>query len=151
LKNTIAVLKAIADDTRLKIVRLLLQHNYCVGALARRLELTEAAISQHLKVLREAGLLVGERRGYFMHYDVDRNQLLTLASEFEELAAIQREACKPEEEDCKQKKRDKCHVHESGKECSEEVRFACHGPRADEKENLHHGHRKCKKSKKGVW
>jgi ArsR family transcriptional regulator len=147
LKNTIAVLKAIADDTRLKIVRMLLQHSYCVGALARRLELTEAAISQHLKVLREAGLIVGERRGYFMHYDVDRKQLLALASEFEQLAAIQREACKPEEEDCMQKKKDKCRVHESGKECPEEVRFACHGPRADEKGNLPYGHCKCQETK----
>jgi len=146
LKNTIAVLKAIADDTRLKIIRLLLQHNYCVGALARRLELTEAAISQHLKVLREADLLVGERRGHFMHYDVDRKQLRALISEFEELAAIQREGCQPKKEGCMQKKREKCRVHESGKECPEEVRFACHGPRADEKENLHNGHCNCHES-----
>lgn len=54
------VLKAIADETRMKILTLLLEHNYCVRALARSLELSEAAISQHLKVLREAGLLIGE-------------------------------------------------------------------------------------------
>ncbi|NLM09764.1 MAG: winged helix-turn-helix transcriptional regulator [Clostridiaceae bacterium] len=121
MDNTLALLKAIADDTRLKIVRLLLQRNYCVGALARHLGLTEAAISQHLKILREAGLIIGERRGYFMHYYVEPKHLLTLASEFEKMAAIQRQTCKPEEEDCTQKKRDKCHVHESGKECSEKV------------------------------
>jgi ArsR family transcriptional regulator len=70
MENTTIVLKAIADDTRLKTVKLLLRHNYCVGALARRLDLTEAVISQRLKVLREAGLLIGEKRGYFMHYAV---------------------------------------------------------------------------------
>lgn len=127
MENTILILKAIADDTRLKIVKLLLKHNYCVGALARRLDLTEAAISQHLKVLREAGLLIGEKRGYFMHYAVDREQLRALAKEIEALAEIEREACKPEAEDCMQEKRDRCHVHKSGKDCSEEVRFACHG------------------------
>ncbi len=135
MENTTSVLKAIADDTRLKIVKLLLQHNYCVGALARRLQLTEAAISQHIKVLREAGLLIGEKRGYFMHYDVDRDQLRMLAAEFEELAAIQREACKPEKEGCMQKKQEKCHVHKSGEKCSEEVRFACHGPKSEGKES----------------
>jgi ArsR family transcriptional regulator len=140
LKNTTEVLKAIADDTRLKIIKLLLQHNFCVGALARRLELTEAAISQHLKVLREADLLVGERRGHFMHYDVDREQLRVLASELEELAGIQREGCQPEKEGCIQKKREKCGVHLSGKKCPAEVRFACHGPRDDEKENSHKRH-----------
>jgi len=134
MENTALVLKAIADDTRLKIVKLLLKHNYCVGALARRLELTEAAISQHLKVLREAGLLIGEKRGYFMHYDVDRDQLRVLAAEFKELAAIQRQACKPEEEGCMQKKQEKCRAHKSGEKCSEEVRFACHGPKTEERE-----------------
>jgi len=67
--------------------------------------------------LREAGLLFGEKRGYFMHYDVDRKQLRALASEFEELAAIQREVCKPEDKGCMQGK-----------------------------ENTHHGHCKCHES-----
>lgn len=120
MENTTIVLKAIADDTRLKIVKLLLKHNYCVGALARRLDLTEAAISQHLKVLREAGMLIGEKHGYFMHYAVDREQLRVLAREIETLAEIEREACKPEDEDCMKEKRDRCHVHKSVKECSEE-------------------------------
>lgn len=146
MEPTITILKAISDDTRLKIVKLLLKHNYCVGALARRLNLSEAAISQHLKVLREAGLLIGEKRGYFMHYDVDREQLRTLAADFEELAAIQREACKPEEEDCMQEKRAKCHVYKSEKKCSEEVRFACHGPKTEETENTPNGNCKCHKS-----
>lgn len=101
-----AVLKAIADNTRLKIVMLLLQHNYCVRALAKHLGLTESAVSQHLKILRDAGLIVGEKRGYFMHYDVDRQQLRALASKLEELASIQREVCRPEVEGCKQKDTD---------------------------------------------
>lgn len=54
------VLKAVADETRMNILKLLLGHNYCVRALANELGLTEATISQHLKVLREAGLLVGK-------------------------------------------------------------------------------------------
>ena len=64
------VLKAIADNSRMSILKLLLKHNYCVRALANELALTEATVSQHLKVLREAGLLVGEKRGYYMHYTV---------------------------------------------------------------------------------
>lgn len=127
MENSASLLTAIADDTRLKIIHLLLRRNYCVGALARRLALTEAAISQHIKVLREAGLLTGEKRGYFMHYDVNRDALHDLAAKFKELAAIQREACKPDEEGCGEKKREKCHVHKSDKACSEEVRSACHG------------------------
>ncbi|MFA6807665.1 MAG: metalloregulator ArsR/SmtB family transcription factor [Eubacteriales bacterium] len=90
------VLKAIADDSRMNILTLLLLHNYCVRALARKLNLSEAAVSQHLKVLRKAGLLIGEKRGYFMHYDVNRSVLHELATNIEELASIKREFCVPE-------------------------------------------------------
>ena len=100
METTTAGLKAIADDTRLKIVKLLLRHNYCVGALARQLDLTEAAVSQHLKVLREAGLLTGERSGYFMHYAVDREQLRALAKEIQALAATERDPCRLQKETC---------------------------------------------------
>ena len=84
------VLKAIADKTRFEMLKLLLQHNYCVRALSRKLELSESAISQHIKVLREAGLLIGVKKGYYIHYDVDRSTLHKLASKIEELASIER-------------------------------------------------------------
>ena len=94
------VLKAIADETRMKILSLLLRHNYCVRALARKLGLSEGAVSQHLKVLRGAGLLTGEKKGYFMHYDVNREVLRALAAEIEELASLERKPCTPEEGGC---------------------------------------------------
>ena len=122
--DKILILKAIADETRLKILTLLLKHNCCVRALARNLELTEATISQHLKVLREAGLLVGEKRGYFMHYSVERAVLHELAGEIEELAVIERETCTPEKGGCRPSEQEKCHV--KGK-CGEEVIEFCHG------------------------
>lgn len=117
------LLRAIADETRMKILKLLLKHNYCVSKLAKHLELTESAISQHLKILKEVGLVCGEKRGYYMHYDVDREQLRKLASEIEELASIQREKCKSDNEDCVQNSGCK----ESNNNCSEEVQETCHG------------------------
>ena len=119
------ILKAIADDTRMSIVKLLLSHNYCVRALANELKLTEATISQHLKVLREAGLLVGEKRGYFMHYTVERPVLHELAKEIEALAVIKQETCQPEKrDDCPADKKQDC--PKKGK-CSDEVKEFCHG------------------------
>lgn len=61
-------LKALADDNRLLILRLLGRRDYCVRALARQLGISQAAVSQHLKVLRQAGLVSSEKRGYFTHY-----------------------------------------------------------------------------------
>ena len=139
----VKVLKSIADGTRMKILTLLLQHSYCVRALANELGLTEATISQHLKVLREAGLLVGEKRGYFMHYDVERSVLHELAEEIKALAAIERKACKPD-------KRDDCPAVESKHcikkdPCSDETREFCHGTNPG-KEEGYHGNCHCHKS-----
>jgi len=83
----LGILKALADETRLKIVTLLLSHDFCVGALAKRLDISEAAVSQHLQVLRKAGIVRGEKRGYYTHYWVDRDILKKAAEKLLELAS----------------------------------------------------------------
>lgn len=83
--NLVVKLKALADANRLAILKLLLGKRYCVRALAGQLGVTEAAISQHLRVLKEAGFLTGQKRGYFMHYEVERDALTALAEEVQAL------------------------------------------------------------------
>ena len=80
-------LKALADENRLKILKILLSSDLCVGALAKRLGLSKPAVSQHLQILRKAGLVKGEKRGYWTHYMVDRQALIQIASEFDRMAA----------------------------------------------------------------
>ena len=88
--DTALLYRALADETRRSIIRLLLQHNLCVSALAGRLNISESAVSQHLKILRQARLLHGEKRGYFMHYDIDRERLRTLGKEILDMADLTR-------------------------------------------------------------
>lgn len=66
------VLKTMSDESRFKIINLLLSHDLCVGGLAKRLNISKPAVSQHLQALKRAGLVTGEKRGYFMHYAVNR-------------------------------------------------------------------------------
>ncbi len=73
--NLLSALKALADENRLKIIVLLGRENFCVNALAHRLELSEAAVSQHLKVLRKADLVEGEKISYWVHYHVKEQNL----------------------------------------------------------------------------
>ncbi len=63
--------RALSVETRVRMLALLQRHSLCVGALARALGITDAAVSQHLRVLRDAGLVVAERRGHFVHYAID--------------------------------------------------------------------------------
>lgn len=84
------ILKSLGDATRYNLVKLLLQQDFCVGALAKRLEISESAVSQHLKLLRTTGLVKGEKRGYFTHYYVDRNLLKEVAKEIVELSELEK-------------------------------------------------------------
>ncbi|NLT44933.1 MAG: winged helix-turn-helix transcriptional regulator [Thermotogaceae bacterium] len=81
----IDVLKALADNTRYEIIKLLLRREFCVRALSRRLCISESAVSQHLKVLRSAHLVKGHKKGYFTHYSVDRGKLKALSNRLAEL------------------------------------------------------------------
>jgi len=71
------IFKALSDPTRLRLVKLLSASGgaLCVNALAGTLEVSQSAVSQHLRVLRQAGLVRGERRGYFVHYSLDSGRL----------------------------------------------------------------------------
>ncbi len=140
------VLKALGDETRLKIVKLLLKHNYCVRALARKLEISESAVSQHLKVLREAGLLKGEKKGYFMHYDVDRIILRELAAKFKELAEIEREVCNPDKSGCLPQEQKRCHIKKEEDKCSDKIKFSFLEGNGEERGNRGNGNCHCRKS-----
>jgi DNA-binding transcriptional ArsR family regulator len=75
MNNLLKALKPLSDETRFKILNLLLTHDLCVRALAHCLDISESAVSQHLQILRKAGLVRGEKRGYWTHYSVDRRVL----------------------------------------------------------------------------
>ena len=62
------MLKALAEPMRFRIYNHLLERKHCVRSLSKKLEVTESAISQHLKVMREAGLIYGEKYGYHTHF-----------------------------------------------------------------------------------
>jgi len=70
-----ALFAALADPTRLRLVKLLMRQHFpdalCVNALASVLGITQSAVSQHLRVLKNAGMVKGKRRGYRVHYSVD--------------------------------------------------------------------------------
>jgi DNA-binding transcriptional ArsR family regulator len=68
--------RALAVGTRVQILGHLRGGALCVGALAARLNVTQSAVSQHLRILRDADLVSPERRGYFIHYHVNETAVL---------------------------------------------------------------------------
>ena len=74
------MLKALGEPKRFLLLQLMAERGYCVRALARRSNLSESAVSQHLKVLREAGLVYGVKRGYYTHYCLNKEGLDSIIS-----------------------------------------------------------------------
>ena len=74
-RNVTRILRALSAEPRLQIVLLLRDRALCVNALAARLGMTSSAVSQHLRVLRDADLVTPDRRGYYVHYELNKKTL----------------------------------------------------------------------------
>ena len=69
------VFKVLSVETRVRMIDLLKHRSLCVNALARALEITPAAVSQHLRILRDADIVVADKKGYYVHYRVNNKTL----------------------------------------------------------------------------
>lgn len=76
------VFKALGDPVRLRLLSLISAHadgEACVCELSEPFSVSGPTISHHLRVLREAGLITGERRGTWVYYRTDKQMLRRLA------------------------------------------------------------------------
>ncbi len=90
--------KALGHPARVRILRLLLAHDACYcGEIVEEIPLAQATVSQHLKVLKEAGLIVGEIDGLRIGYCVSRQRLAELhelvGGLLEDAAAVDDSGC----------------------------------------------------------
>src|SRR6185436_9480176 len=68
--NCITALKALGEETRLRILRLLFKEPLSVNEISERLEVSQYHVSKHLSIMREAGLLELEKQGKQRLYSV---------------------------------------------------------------------------------
>lgn len=76
-----SALKVLADPTRLRLFSLIASHSageVCACELVEPLGISQPTVSHHLKVLTQAGLLQRERRGRWVHYRAQAEQLQSL-------------------------------------------------------------------------
>ncbi|MFZ5944708.1 MAG: ArsR/SmtB family transcription factor [Bacillota bacterium] len=85
MEQIVQVFKALGDETRLKILIILSRRKICAKGLAKHLDISEAAVSQHLKVLKDAGIIIGEKVGYYVHYDLQEPILLEIVKYIEQI------------------------------------------------------------------
>ena len=73
----VQIIHIITEETRFHLLQLLLKHHYCVKALSKKLGISEPAISQQIRILKQYHLITGVKIGYQMHYRVNREMIST--------------------------------------------------------------------------
>ncbi len=76
------VFEALASTPRRKILAYLAEAELTAGEIAARFEMSKPAISKHLAVLENAGLVTSEKRGQFVHYALVRENLVNTLNGF---------------------------------------------------------------------
>ena len=84
------MLKALGEPMRLKIFQALLDRKHCVRSLSKKLGISESAISQHMKVMKDAGLVYGEKFGYHTHYLPLQEAIDFLTEQFKKMQTASR-------------------------------------------------------------
>ncbi|MEU0378825.1 metalloregulator ArsR/SmtB family transcription factor [Streptomyces cyaneofuscatus] len=86
------VIRVLGDPLRLQIVTLLARETLCTTHLVKETGARQTNLSNHMKVLREAGIVETEPCGRFTYYKLKPEVLTGLSEQFAELAALARTA-----------------------------------------------------------
>jgi len=100
------LMNVLGVENRLRILSLLGNYEYlCVNALACHLEISQSAVSQHLKILHFTGFVTSHREGYYTHYMLNR-EVLDKSIELLSRLAVRRESV--EKSKCSSKEGSAC-------------------------------------------
>jgi ArsR family transcriptional regulator, arsenate/arsenite/antimonite-responsive transcriptional repressor len=75
MQDLLNVFKALSEETRLRIVKLLEHGELCVCDIVASLDMIQPKVSFHLAVLKEAGLIKDRKQGKWVHYKIDDSDM----------------------------------------------------------------------------
>ena len=75
MNDLVMIFKALSDETRLRIIKLLEQGELCVCDITAALDMVQPKVSFHLSTLKEAGLIRDRKQGKWIHYSLKENDL----------------------------------------------------------------------------
>ena len=85
MRDLIKVFKALSDETRIRLLKLLQQRELCVCELMQALDMTQSRVSRNLGILKDAGLLKDRRDGLWVHYSLNEKSFNKYAGPLLEL------------------------------------------------------------------
>lgn len=91
-ENVVSFYKALAHPTRLKILNIVKEHDeICVCNINDDLELEQSNVSQHLKILKNSGILTTRREGLKIMYSLTNREIVTTLNTVNNIVARQLE------------------------------------------------------------
>lgn len=84
MERLVRLFKALSDVTRLEIIRLLIAEEMCVCEIMDRLGMSQPAVSHHLRILKEAGIVGYRRSGKWLFYSLRKDQFTQYEGMFEQ-------------------------------------------------------------------
>lgn len=82
---TVSILKAMSDETRLEIVKMLAGGEMCGCEILEQFDFTQPTLSYHMRLLTTAGLVNARREGAWIHYSLNREALKAMCGQFREI------------------------------------------------------------------
>lgn len=82
---SVKIFKAIGHPIRYKIVKFLYEGPKCVCKLNENIEFSQANLSQHLKILKDAGILTSEKIGMEIHYSIRNEEIKNIIDSVDRL------------------------------------------------------------------
>ena len=73
LRNLVKVFKALSDETRMRLLKLLQHRELCVCEIMQALDMTQSRVSRNLGILKDAGLVKDRRDGLWVHYSLNED------------------------------------------------------------------------------
>jgi ArsR family transcriptional regulator len=75
MQDVLNVFKALSEETRLRILKLLEHGELCVCDIVASMDIIQPKVSFHLAVLKEAGLIKDRKQGKWVHYKIDDSDI----------------------------------------------------------------------------
>lgn len=91
-KDYVPAVRALSDETRLKIVDMLSCGELCACKILEAFHITQPTLSYHMKMLTKSGIVTGRREGAWMHYSLNREKSDELLS-FLKILTSDKEDC----------------------------------------------------------
>lgn len=71
MENLVKVFKALGDETRIKILMIISSNTICQKGISKHLQISDSAVSQHIKILKDANIVTGYKEGYYVFYTIN--------------------------------------------------------------------------------